>query len=411
MSPSEGGRIVARRDRREAVRPLDPWLVLAAMALAVTGIIIIDSASQSTTALAGLPRLYYVQRQVIWAALGAVVFTIMAAVDYHVWARFTWVFYGLAVVTLGFVLVHGHSALGAQRWIQIGSFQFQPSELAKLLLVGTLAGYLARRAGKMRRIWEMGVPLLLVGLLFALVYKQPDLGTGLILVFILIGMLYMADTKVWHLLLVFGGGFALFAAAIYAHVNYHTPLPGIHQYQLNRLLIFLHPQTDPTGAGWSITQSQIALGSGGLFGTGLFAGAETQMAFLPEPFTDFVFASLAEQLGLVGAAAVLTLFLVLLWRGLAIAAEAPDVYGTLLAGGVVTALGSQLIMNVGMAVGLMPVVGVPLPFLSYGGTSLVVTAASLGLLASVGRAGRRTVAQIRPGYETLPEQDQLDLRA
>lgn len=397
---------MARSERRETGRPMDPWLILAGTALAVVGLVIIDSVSQATTALSGLPHLYFVQRQLMWLGVGVIAFVVMAAVDYHAWARYTWVFYAIAVLSLLAVLVHGHSALGAQRWIQIGPFPFQPSELTKLLLVGTLSGYLAGRAGHVRRVRDIASPLLLTLVPALLVLKQPDLGTTLILLFVLIGLLYMADSPISNLALVFGGAFALGVAAIYAHLRFHTPLPLVHAYQLQRLLIFLNPASDPSGAGWSIEQSRIALGSGGLFGTGLFAGPETQLSFLPEPFTDFVFASLAEQLGLIGAGAVLILFLVVMWRGLSIAADAPDAYGTLLAGGVVTMLAAQVVMNTGMSMGVMPVVGVPLPLVSYGGSSLLTTAAALGVLTNVGRAGRSHASRrSMQGYDTLPKDD------
>lgn len=368
-----------RRDRGG----FDGWMVACAVLLFAVGVVIIYSTSQSS-APPGDP-LYYVKHQLLYGGAAVVAFTVAYSVDYHVWLKYAWWLYGLGFVLLVVVLVHGHSALGAQRWIQIGSFQLQPSEFAKLIYVLSVGAFLARRSGQIKRFRDLAVPFGLTLVYFLLVFKQPDLGTGIIFLGILLGLLWMADVAPWRLGVLFGGGLALVIAAIWAHLRFHTPLPFVHTYQLQRLLIFLHPQSDPQGAGWNIIQSRIALGSGGVFGLGLLAGPETQLSFLPEPFTDFVFSSLAEQLGYIGAGAVLVLFLVMLWRGLVAAGEAVDMYGTLVAAGVVAMIGVQVLMNTGMAMGIMPVVGVPLPLISAGGSSLITTAAGLGLLVNIGR--------------------------
>jgi rod shape determining protein RodA len=382
--------------RRAAV---DGWLAGAAILLLATGLAIVYSTSQPS-APAGDP-LYFVKRQLVYAVAGAVVFLVAAAVDHRVWDRFAVHLYVLGLLLLAAVLVHGHSALGAQRWIQLGPVQLQPSEFAKFLYVVAMAHVLARRSERMHQWSSLGLPLLLTLPYFALVFKQPDLGTGLIFFLILFGMLWMAGAPGGRLVLVFGGGLALAVGLLWAHLRYHVPLPGVHAYQLARLLIFLHPQQDPTGSGWNILQSRIALGSGGVFGLGLLHGPETQLSFLPEPFTDFIFASLTEQLGYVGAASVLVLFLVLVWRLLAAASRSPDAFGALLASGGAAMVAAQVTMNAGMAMGILPVVGVPLPLLSYGGSSLLTTAVTLGAAASVARAGRGVVAR-RPRRDRTP---------
>ncbi len=389
---------MAAREQRET-RGFDGWIVAAAILLFAIGVVIIYSTSQASAPPSD--PLYYAKHQVLYGGLGVVVFALAYLIDYHVWLRYAWWLYGLGFLLLAVVLVHGHSALGAQRWIQIGSFQLQPSEFAKLIFVIAMSAYLTTHVGQMRRLRDLALPLVLTLVYFALVFKQPDLGTGLIFFLILFGMLWMADVPGWHLVLVFGGGLLVAVGAVWAHLALHTPLPLIHSYQLNRLLIFLHPQTAPQGAGWNIIQSRIALGSGGVFGLGLLSGPETQLSFLPEPFTDFVFSSLAEQLGYIGAGATLALFLVILWRGLLAAGEAADVFGTVLASGVVAMLGAQVLMNTGMAMGILPVVGVPLPLVSAGGSSLITTAAALGLLVNVGR--RRAVASsTRRSLDKIP---------
>jgi rod shape determining protein RodA len=396
---AEGGRRVASAQGQREGRGFDGWIVVTAVLLYAVGVVIIYSTSQPS-APPGDP-LYYVKHQLLYGGLGVVAFALAYGIDYHVWLRYAWWLYGFGLVILALVIVKGHSALGAQRWIQIGSFQLQPSEFAKLIFVLAMAAYLTRHSGQLRRLRDLAVPLVLALLYFGLVFKQPDLGTGIIFLLILLGMLWMADVPGWHLVLVFGGGFGVAVAAIWAHLTLHTPLPLVHQYQLDRLLIFLHPQTDPQGAGWNIIQSRIALGSGGVFGLGLLSGPETQLSFLPEPFTDFIFSSLAEQLGYIGAGAVLVLFLVLLWRGLLAAGEAADVYGTLVAAGVAAMIGAQVLMNTGMAMGIMPVVGVPLPLLSAGGSSLITTAAGLGLLCNVGRR-RPPASAVRRSFDRVP---------
>jgi len=405
---------MARQDRSER-RGFDGWIVACALLLFGLGMVIIYTTSPQS-APTGDP-LYYVKHQAMFGLIAVVAFAIAYAIDYHVWLRYAWWLYGLGLVLLAAVLVKGHSALGAQRWIQIGSFQLQPSEFAKLIFVLALAAYLARRAGQLKRFRDLAVPLVLTLVYFLLVFKQPDLGTGIIFLFILLGMLWMADAPGWRLVVVFGGGFALAVGAIWAHLTYHTPLPLVHSYQLQRLLIFLNPQSDPQGAGWNIIQSRIALGSGGLFGLGLHGGPETQLSFLPEPFTDFIFSSLAEQLGYVGAGAVLVLFLVIIWRGLLAAGEATDAFGTILAAGVISMIGAQVLMNTGMAMGVMPVVGVPLPLLSAGGSSLITTAAGLGLVANVGRrrmvdhASRRSPERVPATLPSRPVDARLPAAA
>jgi rod shape determining protein RodA len=389
---------MAASEQREG-RGFDGWIVAASLLLFAVGVVIIYSTSQASAP--ATDHLYYVKHQMLYGGVAIAAFVLAYVIDYHVWLRFAWWLYAFGFLLLALVIVKGHSALGAQRWIQVGSFQLQPSEFAKLIFVIAMAAYLASRAGQMKRLRDLALPLLLTAVYFGLVFKQPDLGTGIIFVLILFGMLWMADVPGWHLLLVFGGGLAVVVAAIWAHLRFHTPLPLIHQYQLDRLLIFLHPQTDPQGTGWNIIQSRIALGSGGVFGLGLLAGPETQLSFLPEPFTDFVFSSLAEQLGYIGAGATLVLFLVVLWRGLLAAGEAADVFGTLVAAGVVGMIGAQVLMNTGMAMGVLPVVGVPLPLVSAGGSSLITTAAGLGLVVNVGR--RKVVARtVRRALEKVP---------
>ncbi len=326
---------------------------------------------------------YYVERQAVWIVLGLITVFVVAAVPYDKFRRLSPFIYWTAVAMLLFVVVKGHSALGGQRWIQIGPFQLQPSEFAKIAIIIALATMLEKKPS-LDRWRDLLMPFLQVVLPVLLILKQPDLGTALVFIAITFGMLFMAGVPFWRLLLIFGGGLALVIVWIWAHLTYPhlVPLP-IHSYQLQRLLIFLNPGSDPSGSGYNVIQSRIAVGSGGLFGTGLTLTHGTQFGYLPSSYTDFIYAVVGNELGFVGSIGLLFIYLLLIARAVYIAVRARDRFGMLLASGFASLLAFHVLESAGMATGIMPVAGVPLPFLSYGGSAFLADSAGIGMLINV----------------------------
>jgi len=262
---------------------------------------------------------------------------------------------------------------GAQRWLRIGAWTVQPSEFMKLALIFVLARYCEDHKDRLGHPRLLVIPAMMVLPPMFLVLRQPDLGTAVLLGMLTVSVLLLVGLRVKHLL------FLAAAAAAMAPLLWSF----LKDYQRRRVLVFLYPELDPSGAGYHIAQSKIAVGSGELLGKGLTAASQSQLHFLPASYTDFILAVLAEQWGFIGCLVILLLYYVLITRGLEIAREAKDIFGTLLAFGVMTMLTVQLVVNVGMVVGMMPVVGIPLPLLSYGGSSLVVTCVGIGLVMSV----------------------------
>jgi rod shape determining protein RodA len=358
------------------------WLLLGLTCVAAAAGVI-GIASASGTSLHSPAVMPLVKRQVEAILLGLGALFVFAAVDYHAWARWRRLLYVLMLGLLAAVLALGHHTLGAQRWILIRGFEFQPSEFGKLILVCCLGGMLAPHAGEVRHWRQAIVPTVLAAIPAALVAAEPDLGTSLIFAAALIGVLFAAGfsgVRITAVLLVLAGGVT---AAVVAHLRWHVPLP-LKGYQLARLLSFINPQADPQNTGWHVIQSETAIGSGRILGTGLFSGGvNDQLQYLPEPQTDFVFASISNTTGFVGAAAVLLVLAVLVWRALRCMAVARDGLGALIAGGIAAILAFQTALNAAVALGVVPVTGVPLPFFSYGGSACLANFAAIGLLESV----------------------------
>jgi rod shape determining protein RodA len=307
-------------------------------------------------------------RGILYAVIGLSVLAIVALVDHSWLGTFAPAFY---LGTLAIVLVIGHSTLGATRWVTIAGFKFQPSEFAKVFMVIVLAKWFADR--DVRSPFTLFGALALLAAPVALVFRQPDLGTSLVFLGMFFGLAFIAGARLWHLAAIASAGVAA--------------LPiiwgGLKAYQQSRLVVFLDPYSDPQGAGWNIIQSLIAVGSGALVGKGLTAGTQSPLGYLPIAESDFVFAGLAEDLGFVGAAILFVLYVVLLLSMLRIAHRSRDAFGTYLAGGLATMLAFQIVVNVGMAVSLMPVTGIPLPFISQGGSSLISICFALGALQAI----------------------------
>jgi rod shape determining protein RodA len=280
----------------------------------------------------------------------------------------------LIVMMLVLVLVIGHVRLGAQRWISIAGFAFQPSEFIKIALVMALANYLGSKKDTMWRLENLVVPMILVGIPFVLVLLQPDLGTALLLVPVFFAMLLVSGAKPKHLAVMLGIGLA--GLPVFWHF--------LRDYQKQRLMVFINPNVDPLGAGYTIIQSKISIGSGGLFGKGWMAGTQNQLNFLPERHTDFIFSVIGEEWGFLGAMVLLVLYALIIKETFDIASSTSDRTGKLLAVGVGVLLAFQVMINISMTVGVMPVVGIPLPLISYGGSSLLATVVAIGLVLNVG---------------------------
>ncbi len=314
-------------------------------------------------------------RGLVWTAVAVVAFAIAAAFDYKWLRTFAWPLYFINLGLLALTLLIGDGVSGAARWISIGPwFQFQFSELAKILMIVVLANYLASRQKTLDSIWTILGACVLMVPAWMLVLLQPDLGTSLVLAAILAGMLFMSGASARWL--------AVLAAAIIAAVPIAWTYV-LRDYQKGRLLSFLYPESDPQGSGYQLLQSQIAVGSGGLFGKGLTNGTQNQLDFLPVQTTDFVFALLCEELGFLGAMLVLGLFIALIWRILLTAWRSQEPFGLALAAGVASMLMFQVVVNVGMVIGVMPITGIPLPFITHGGASLISIALGLGILQSI----------------------------
>jgi rod shape determining protein RodA len=319
-------------------------------------------------------------RALMWTSIAVAVFVTASAFDYHWLKTFAWPLYLVQLSLLVVTLAIGGGVGGTSRWVSIFGLQFQFSELAKVLMIVVLANYLGSRAGRLGSLWAMIGAGVLAGPPFLLVLLQPDLGTALVFGAILIATLFMSGASLRWL----GIGFAAAMAAfpfVWSYV--------LADYQKARLTSFLNPLADIQGAGYQLFQAQIAIGAGGWFGVGLTNGTQNAQGLLPVQDTDFVFAILAEELGFVGALVVLGLFVALLWRVLTAGWRSKDPFGTIFACGVAAMLLFQLFVNVGMVIGIMPITGIPLPFISHGGASLISIALALGLLQSINiRQGR-----------------------
>jgi rod shape determining protein RodA len=312
-------------------------------------------------------------RQLAWVGIGLGGMLVTCLVSYRSLGRFAYVFFGATILLLAVVLVIGKTGLGAQRWIRLGGFAFQPSEFTKLGLVFFLARYFDDRREHLHEAKTMILPAALTGLCMLLVLKQPDLGTALLLGFISLGMMLMVGLD-WRRLIPFVVGGGLVAPVLWAVLK---------PYQKRRILVFLDPEMDPLGAGYHIAQSKIAVGSGGLLGKGWLEATQSQLNFLPLNHTDFIFAVLAEQWGFLGCLVILVLYFYVISKGFQIAQDCTDLFAQILAAGISTMLAVQVLINIAMVLGMMPVVGIPLPLVSYGGSSLLVTLLGIGLLVGI----------------------------
>jgi rod shape determining protein RodA len=365
----------------------DPLLLLATLGLAACSLIVLKGATRDD--IPGQPD-YFVTRQGVYFGVGLILLTILWRIDYSRLRELRYGIYGLLMTSILAVLALGVTAKGAQRAIQLPFFSFQASELGKVLLVVTLAAVVVERSRNIGQRETTALVMLLALVPAFFVIAQPDLGSGLVYIVIALAVLFVAGASWRH----FAGLFALAAVAV-TLVLVGAPAAGVQvlkPYQVDRLTAFLNPTDNPQKQGYQQLQSKIAIGAGQKTGRGERNATQTKGNFLPEHHTDFIFAVVGERFGFVGAALVLSLYALLIWRALRILTVAKNLFGALVAGGVVGMLLFQVFVNVGMTLGIMPITGIPLPLMSYGGSSVLTTLLALGLLQSIYAQGRAASA-------------------
>jgi rod shape determining protein RodA len=364
---------------RVRVPGIDWVLMLATGAILVIGTLLVWSSTSANTALTHDDPTAYLKKHLVNIAIGLVLFLVVLATD-HRWVRILapLVYVG-SVIGLALVLVMGTTINGSRSWLMLGGLSIQPAEFAKLAVIIGMALIVAERTegSRRRRIGHVDVLLMLAvaGLPALLILLQPDLGTMLVLTATVFGVLAVAGVPRSWLALLGAGGVVASVLVVLAHV--------LKRYQIDRFMAFTNPGLDPRGAGYNTTQARIAIGNGGLFGQGLFHGSQTRSGFVPEQHTDFVFTVAGEELGLVGAGVLIALFAVVLWRALSISLHAEDMFGRVAAAGIACWFAFQTFQNIGMCLGIMPVTGVPLPLVSYGGSSMFASLMALGLLQNI----------------------------
>ena len=365
----------------------DPVLLTVILALTGFGIVMVYSASAIYAAQKyGSPD-YFLRRDLVWALMGLVAMTVAARIDYGVWRRWTYPALGVTVALLGSVLVVGSRINGARRWFHVGGLSFQPAELAKLALILYLAYSLAKKAEKVKSFTVGFVPHMAVcGLMMLLLLKQPDLGTACILGMATLLVLFVAGAKISYLFIAF-----LAAAPIVYQAIVGTP------WRLRRMLAYIDPWQYRYDVGYQITESLISIGSGGKTGLGLGDGKQ-KLFFLPEAHTDYILAIVGEELGLVGLCCVAATFVILIWRGVRASLRARDAFGAYLAFGITAVFGLQAMVNLGVVLGALPTKGLPLPFVSFGGSTLVVDLFAAGLLLNVSRGAPEPGPRLRASW-------------
>ena len=356
---------------------MDGWMLLAAVGLIVCSCVVLAEATADD--VAGSP-LFFVLRQISYGLVGLSLMLAIARIDYSRFRELRVGLYSAMIAAISLVLVFGAAARGSRRWIELPFFRFQPSELAKVLLVVSLAAFVIERTRRGHDP-KQTARLLMVGLApAALVFLQPDLGTALVIGVITIAVLFLAGVP-WRHFAAMGAVLAAFAGLVLVAAP-AVGVPILQSYQQERITSFLNPSDDPSDSSYQLNQSRIAIGAGERTGRGEGA-SQTELDFLPEHHTDFIFAVIGERYGFVGAAFILSLYALLVWRALRLLTLSKNLYGTLIAGGIAAMLMFQVLVNVGMNLAIMPVTGITLPLMSYGGSSVLVTFMAIGLLQSI----------------------------
>jgi rod shape determining protein RodA len=364
-------------DWRAYFRHFDYLLILATAGLIVYGVTMVYFATRHD--IEGVP-FYYVRQQLIAVVVGIVAAVVVSLLDYEIYRRFQWLLYAVAVLIVVVVLPLGENVNGATRWIDLGFTRFQPSAAAVLLLALSIGAFLSDRMELIgsRRITV--IVLVLAALPAFFIYQEPDFGSAMVVMILALAMLYFYGTPWTHFAVLGVTGVTAFVVALKV-----LPLAGINliqQYQIDRLFVFINPGHDSSGSGYNVIQSMIAVGSGALTGRGDMA-TQTTLDFLPEHHTDFIFAVISERNGFLGASVLLVLYALFIWRALRIAVLARDMFGSIVAGGIGVMVLFQVFVNIGMTIGIMPVTGIPLPFISYGGTAMIAFLLFVGLLEAI----------------------------
>jgi rod shape determining protein RodA len=363
---------------RRVLKNLDFALLAAVGLLVVIGLTMVYSASHAKDYLTNGDPFLFVKKQGFAVIIGLIGLFLTLFFDYRVSDRTAQILYGLNLIVLILVLSPlGTSNNGAQSWL----FGIQPSEFAKIIMIITLGDYLAKK-DTLDSFLDFIGPFLYAGVPLLLILMQPDFGTALVFIFFLFLMMYVAGAPGWKLGVLILGGILSIALVFGVCSFFHLPKP-LKEYQIARLTSFVNPEADPQGSGWNVRQAMIAVGSGQFFGKGLFRGTQGRLGYLPENHTDFIFAVLSEELGFIGAIGVLFLFFVFIWRALRIAFQAKDRAGTIIATGVLAMFLFHILENVGMNIGMMPITGIPLPFISSGGSSMISNLIATGLLLNI----------------------------
>jgi len=365
-------RIITARGRMDRV------LLLGAVLIALLGIVFVYSATWDRADGENIPSALVV-KQSMWVLVGLVFLFMTSRADYLKMLDFAYLAYALNLAALVFLLLFGGERYGARRWIDLGPFSVQPSEFVKITVILALAAFLGERRERIGTLKNYIGAVILVMPAVLLIFLQPDLGTALVILPILLVMLFICGESARYILSTIALGF-LSLPILWSFLK---------DYQKTRLMVFLNPDLDPLGAGYTIIQSKIAIGSGGIFGKGWLSGTQSYLEFLPERHTDFIFSVIGEEWGFIGALILIGLYALVIARGIRIISSAEDIYGKAIASGVVTLIAFQVFVNISMTIGLMPVVGLPLPAISYGGSNTIASLISVGFLLSISRRVNR----------------------
>ncbi|MBO8158781.1 rod shape-determining protein RodA [Thermosyntropha sp.] len=369
---------------------IDRSFIFVWFILVILGLIVLFSASNTMSP----DPYFYVKKQLGAIVLGLIIAFLIIGYDYTQFSRYSWIFYGISVILLIIVLALGQEVRGTTGWISIGPLPaVQPAEFTKVLVILAFADFINQKRSKLDSLEGILVCLLYIGVPFGLIMMQPDLGTGLVYIAFTLVMLLIAGANpriIWGMVI---AGLTVVLIMIFMHFQFGTWLP-LEDYQIKRLIAFIDPYNDGQGGrgfGWNTIQSLIAIGSGGLTGKGLFNGTQVQLNFLPEHHTDFIYAVIGEELGFIGAVSVIILYGILLLRAIYISYSARDLYGTLIVAGISAMWLFHIFENIGMSIGIMPITGIPLPFLSYGGSSMLTNIVAVGIVLSVNIRGKKIV--------------------
>lgn len=353
---------------------LDRVLLFTAFLIALIGVLSVYSATWDKAAKPGeLDPL--VIRQIIWVLIGGFFLLVFSNISYLKILDFAYILYGLNLLALLFLLIFGGERYGAKRWIDFGPFSLQPSEFVKLTTILALAAFLGERREKIKNLSSFIGGLLIIAPAGLLIFLQPDLGTAFIFVPVFFAVMYICGGNVKHIMVTLISG--LVSMPIFWHF--------LKDYQKSRLMVFINPNVDPLGAGYTIIQSKIAVGSGGFIGKGWLNGTQSHLKFLPEKHTDFIFSVIGEEWGFVGGLILIGVYMALVIRGMKIISDVSDIYGKAIATGIVTLIAFQMFTNISMTIGIMPVVGLPLPAISYGGSNTLMFLINVGILLSISR--------------------------